>query len=180
MDLLAMGAWLALRDRPSEEAEGGAAGASARTPAGGDGAWMASHRAGWLAAAAAALLAFTALSLMVPSFRTRNNTVLFNVVAFSLAGVFFTSVLAYVRVSGQRWVGRVLLHPALRYLGKVSYMAYLCHMLAIDVVRDLGVAGAKGAPLSFALTLGFSTLSWYLLEQPLARLRSVVRPTAAT
>ncbi len=165
MDLLAMGALLALLDRD-------------------DVTWIARRRRAFLAAAGVALVAFAALSVAVPTFRTRNNTLLFNVVGFSLAGVFFAGVLAYVRATRDGVAGAVLLHPWLRYVGKISYMAYLTHMLAIDLVRDLGFSGSKAAPLSFALTLAISSASWYLLEQPLLRLRGVVsparQPTAAS
>jgi peptidoglycan/LPS O-acetylase OafA/YrhL len=161
MDLLAMGALLALIDRD-------------------DVTWIARHRRHFLGAAALAFLAFVALSVAVPTFRTRNNTLLFNVAGFTLAGVFFSGLLAYVRATRGGLVGAVLLHPALRYLGKISYMAYLTHMLAIDLVRDLaGLSGSKAAPLSFALTVGIASASWYLLEQPLLRLRGVVSPRAA-
>ena len=159
MDLLALGALLALRDRA-------------------DATWIDRRRRHFLAAAALALFAFAALSVLVPTFRTRNNTLLFNVVGFSLAGVFFAGLLAYVRATrdGDDLVASILVHPVLRYLGKISYMAYLAHMLAIDLVHDLGIEGTKGAPLSFALTVAFATASWYLLEQPLLRWRSLVRP----
>jgi peptidoglycan/LPS O-acetylase OafA/YrhL len=160
MDLLAMGALLALIDRD-------------------DVTWISKHRRHFLGAAALAFAAFAALSLAVPTFRTRNNTLLFNVVGFSLAGVFFAGLLAYVRATRSGLVGAVLLHPALRYLGKISYMAYLTHMLAIDLVGDLGIvalSGPKAAPLSFALTVAMASASWILLEQPLLRLRRVVSP----
>lgn len=160
MDLLAMGALLALWDRR-------------------DATWIDRHRRHFSAAAVLAFAAFVALSVLVPTFRTRHNTLLFNVVGFSLAGVFFAGVLAYVRATRTGVVGAVLLHPALRFLGKISYMAYLTHMLAIDLVRDVtGLEGAVAAPLSLAVTLLFSTASWYLLEQPLLRLRGVVSPRA--
>jgi peptidoglycan/LPS O-acetylase OafA/YrhL len=157
MDLLALGALLALRDRA-------------------DATWIDQRRRHFLGAAALAFLAFAALSVVVPTFRTRNNTVLFNVLGFSLAGVFFAGLLAYVRATRHGPLAAFLLHPGLRYLGKISYMAYLTHMLAIDVVKDLGVPGSRGAPLSFALTIVFASASWYLLEQPLLRLRGLIRP----
>jgi peptidoglycan/LPS O-acetylase OafA/YrhL len=157
MDLLAMGALLALRDHA-------------------DPSWMARHRGRFVGAALAALLGFAMLSVLVPTFRTRNNTLLFNVVGFSLAGVFFTGALAYARSLQRGPAFALLTHPVLRYLGKISYMAYLSHMLAIDLVKRLGFAGVKGAPLSLALTVAFSTATWYLLEEPLLRLRSLVSP----
>jgi peptidoglycan/LPS O-acetylase OafA/YrhL len=89
MDLLAMGALLALIDRDEP-------------------AWIGRNRRRFVAAAGLALLAFVALSVLLPTFRTRNNTLLFNVVGFSLAGVFFAGILAYVRVCGDGLVARVL------------------------------------------------------------------------
>ncbi len=168
MDLLAMGALLALMDAPSRTVSQAAAGS-----------WIFQHRHRFLAAAALAFLGFAALSVLVPSFRTRNNTLLFNVVGFSLAGVFFASTLAYVRATDRGPVAALLRHPVLRYVGKISYMAYLTHMVAIEVVKALGFEGLRGAPLSLALTLAFSSLTWYLLEQPLLGLRHVVSPKPA-
>lgn len=168
MDLLAMGALLALMDAPSRSADPAAAGS-----------WIFQHRNRFLAAAALSFLGFAALSVLVPSFRTSNNTLLFNVVGFSLAGVFFASALAYVRVTDRGPIAAILRHPVLRHVGKISYMAYLTHMVAIEVVKWLGFEGLRGAPLSLALTLAFSSLTWYLLEQPLLGLRHVVSPKPA-
>ncbi|MEZ4363579.1 MAG: acyltransferase [Kofleriaceae bacterium] len=160
MDLLAMGALLALQDRD-------------------DLGWFGRNRPRFVWAAALALLSFVALSVAVPSFRTRNNTLLFNVVGFSLAGVFFAGALAYARSLERGPVLAFLTHPVPRYLGKISYMAYLSHMLAIEVVKQLGLEGPRAAPVSLALTVAFSSATWYLLEEPLLRLRTLVRPSSA-
>lgn len=155
MDLLAFGAVLALIEL--------------RAPT-----WIARHARHLLALAMAALAVFAAISVAVPTFRTSLNTNLFNIVGFALSCVFFTGILGYVRGATGGLLLAVLRHPALRAIGKVSYMAYLLHMLCIQLTHRFVHGRISSAAIALALTLVGATVSWYLLETPIQRLRHLV------
>jgi peptidoglycan/LPS O-acetylase OafA/YrhL len=157
MDLLAVGALLALVDR--------------RDPG-----WFARHRRYFIAAACFAAGLFTALSLRVQTFRTSLDEPLFNVLGFGLSGVFFTALLAYVRAATSGPVYAVLMHPALRYVGKISYMGYLVHMFGLELAARAHLSMWPTAALGLAITIAIASASWYAMELPLQRLRKVVRP----
>ncbi len=157
MDLLAFGALLATIDET-------------------DVAWFVRHRAKLILTAAVALGVFAALSVSVHTFRTSSNTLLFDVVGFGLSAIFFTVILAYVRGLSSGLVFRFLMLPPLRYIGKISYMAYLLHMLGLAFAARLHHGVVPTAVVGFILTIGMASLSWYLMEQPLTKLRGMVTP----
>ena len=75
--------------------------------------------------------------------------------------------------------GRTLNHPALRYLGKISYGIYLWHLFACALLFKfvppfLSVAADPG-PVQFfgagSLTIIIAALSWHFLESPLNALK---------
>jgi peptidoglycan/LPS O-acetylase OafA/YrhL len=159
MDLLAAGALLAWMERA-------------------DASWFSRNTRRFLAVAAVAVAIFAALSLAVPTFRTSLDLPLFDVVGFSLACLFFACVLAYVRGARSRPVLAFLRAPVMRYVGKISYMAYLLHMLCLDLAHRVVSGRLPSAALGLVLTIAGSTLSWYALEQPLLGLRHRFRPDA--
>jgi peptidoglycan/LPS O-acetylase OafA/YrhL len=157
MDLLALGAVLATVD--------------VRDPS-----WFERNRRPMLVVAAIAVALFAALSVSLPTFRTSLNGVLFDVVGFGLSAVFFTAILAFVRGSTQGVVYAVLTSPALRYVGAISYMAYLTHMLGLELAHHAHLGKWGEAALGLAITLALSSASWFLVEKPLQRLRGLVKP----
>ncbi len=161
MDLLAAGSLLALVDRNFPR-------------------WIASRAPVFLAVGCSAVACFAALSVAIPTFRTSQNTALFNVIGFALSTCFFTCTVAYVRGLERGLIRSVLQMPVLQYVGKISYMCYLLHMLALDLVVDAGFARWGTAGLGLALTLSAAALSWHLLETPLQRWKPLValRPRA--
>jgi len=162
MDLLAFGALLATFDEH-------------------DVAWFSRHRNLFVVVASATLVTFVALSVSFHTFRTSSNSMLFDVVGFGLATVFFTVTLAYVRGLSAGLVYRFLMLSPMRYVGKISYMAYLVHMLALAIAVQLHRGMVVTATVGFLLTLAMASASWYLIEQPLTKLRRFVRlkPTQA-
>jgi peptidoglycan/LPS O-acetylase OafA/YrhL len=151
MDLLALGALLALAD--------------VRDPQ-----WIERHRRTFAWALAASASAYAVCAAMVPAFSEGAFW------PFVLVAVAMPSLLALVRAG---MLESVLCHPVPRYIGKVSYTCYLVHDIALERVRMLHLPSAVTIALAFALTMGFATLSWYALEQPLGRLRGRVRVVAA-
>jgi peptidoglycan/LPS O-acetylase OafA/YrhL len=77
-------------------------------------------------------------------------------------------------------VGRLLKSPALIYLGTISYGIYVLHPFTAPFMRlAIGHFGLGEALLEstywfsvkFAGTLALASLSWYLLERPIHRLK---------
>jgi peptidoglycan/LPS O-acetylase OafA/YrhL len=68
---------------------------------------------------------------------------------------------------GGRWVGWLTISP-LTYIGKVSYTMYLIHLLILALVWQ-HVKGVAGAAVGLGLTIGYATISWYVLERPLLK-----------
>jgi peptidoglycan/LPS O-acetylase OafA/YrhL len=68
-----------------------------------------------------------------------------------------------------------LAHPALVYLGKISYGLYVFHVMALGLVRHaparLHLGGAWTAPVGFVLTLAIAAASYRFLERPFLRLK---------
>ena len=157
MDLLAAGALLALVELRDPD-------------------WFARQKARLLVVAVLAIGAFAILSLGTKQFRTSGNHALFNVVGFGLSAVFFTMVLAYVR-GANNWAVAALRTPMLVYVGKISYMAYLVHELALHLAEGFGLPRIPTAAIGLAMTIAMASASWYLLEQPIMRLRGRVKPT---
>jgi peptidoglycan/LPS O-acetylase OafA/YrhL len=159
MDLLAAGALLALIDHR-------------------DAAWFSRNLTGFLAGAGTAVAVFATMSVGIPTFRTSGDHMLFNVVGFGLSTVFFTCTLAYVRGARRGPALSTLRHPAVRYIGRISYMAYLVHMLCLDLAARVVHGRGPVAALGLALTIAGASASWYALEAPLLRLRHAVTATA--
>jgi len=77
-------------------------------------------------------------------------------------------------------VGHFLLNPLIQYLGRISYGLYVWHMFAPALLRNaLKLSGLPeewnhgivGFLLLFLGTVVMASLSWFLLERPLNRLK---------
>jgi peptidoglycan/LPS O-acetylase OafA/YrhL len=133
---------------------------------------LAKHLRWFLVLGASAAAVFAVLYRELPTFRWFHGDLLYDVVGYALATLFFASVLVAVYCTPMRW----MMNPALRHVGKVSYVAYLVHDLIYDRVHAMHWGGAMAIGVSLTLTLLVATASWALLEQPLQRLRGRVHP----
>ncbi|AJX68520.1 acyltransferase family protein [Burkholderia pseudomallei] len=148
MDLLAAGALLAValrRDRRALEPYYGAA----------------------IAAACAALAVLAWLHLSFPRFRAA-NTPLSNATLYSVSLVLCTSIVV-IALRGRGLAQRVLTHPALVYVGTVSYTIYLIHLSVLYALWPLHLNRYLTAALAFGVTLAYASASWYGFERRLTR-----------
>ncbi|MDN3566747.1 acyltransferase family protein [Paeniroseomonas aquatica] len=99
-------------------------------------------------------------------------------------GAELVGAVAVVGTLGQ-WQPRWLLHPALRFLGRISYPFYLSHALGLALAAPLvaaaGLAGTFGpialyAVLSLAITIPVAWALHHAVEAPLMRARPRLRP----
>lgn len=83
-------------------------------------------------------------------------------------------------VDGQGLAGRLLCSRLLRFLGRISYSAYLFHWLIMVKLGKHLTNQPLAIPAALLLTIAAGTAGYYLIEHPLERLRkSLTRLTAA-
>ena len=177
MDTLALGAILAALEHPSPVWSGPPRGGSAGPP------W---HPA-LPPASVAALVAVVALGASI-AWRFAIGRALhqpqalpagYEVVGYGITAVGFAALLQLVRSLERGWLHALLTSPPLRYLGKISYTAYLVHFVAYELVRDRIASRPLVALLALAATIAWSSLTWYAMERPLLGLRHLVPPRAS-
>jgi len=123
----------------------------------------------WTSCAAAAV--FGVCAAAVPGFYTSANSLVFNILGYSLLTVAALGVVAACVGSSSGIIYRVLTWRPLVLLGTVSYMMYLCHQIFLDGFRLMNLAPSWTVPLAFAAALLLSTVSWHLVEKPIAGLK---------
>jgi peptidoglycan/LPS O-acetylase OafA/YrhL len=159
---LAMGSWLAIRYRQGE--------------------WKINRKL-----LSGLVVVLGAVSLGSAAWSGYLHTTAFNrTIGYLIASIWFTCIILWLiefRGSGQSaWIR----HPALRYVGKVSYAAYLFHWpVANAVTSGLQFLGLKRfddgfirLSLIYVLTFGLSALSWHWFEKPLFQLKDRLFPGA--
>ncbi len=124
-----------------------------------------------LPVAALAAVVFFICALSLPSFRTSENSMLFNTLGYSLVLVAAVGVLAGVLGPTGSLLSKVLSSRPAVFLGTISYTMYLVHKLALTATRSLTPHPWLAAVAALGLTITWATFSWYLLERPLANLK---------
>jgi peptidoglycan/LPS O-acetylase OafA/YrhL len=131
------------------------------------------EKRGGLAYDAAALMATVMIVAMIPAVsialfgtRFRLNS---PVMQLLMSACQATLLIAAVR--GSPVVTAVLAQPLLRFMGMISFSAYLFHYPIISFVAGLPIPMAARFPLFMLITVGFSTLTYSCIERPLARIR---------
>lgn len=102
----------------------------------------------------------------------------------TLEAVFFGWLIVRAALGFQGPVGKILASPVLVYTGMVSYALYIFHPIVHSFVfwvfAKLGLPSERDNPsliaTTFLLTFLAATLSWYLLEKPLASLKPKPSP----
>jgi peptidoglycan/LPS O-acetylase OafA/YrhL len=81
------------------------------------------------------------------------------------------------------FVGKTLSAPPIVYVGKISYGIYLYHIIVPDFVRwafrSVGLRLPGSSVIQFVIftlsTIAAASVSWFLMERPIARLRRYFR-----
>lgn len=117
-------------------------------------------------------VSLAALALMNYSGQgVHHNTRLGNSLGYTVVALMSTGLLLWASVGRGVLYWFLMLRPV-RYIGTVSYMAYLIHrpmiLIAIAIMYHAHLSSTLvfGA-LAATLTLAFATLTWYTVERPL-------------
>lgn len=93
--------------------------------------------------------------------------------AFSFTTLASASFIYLGLTSNQKWLQAILRNRFLVYSGVISYGIYLLEKIPIDAVKSFHIDAHPGIILllTAAATYLIATLSWYLLERPVMRLK---------
>lgn len=98
-------------------------------------------------------------------------------IAYAMVSVSFVATMVFDRGLLKRIMTAILSLSILRGLGQMSYAMYVFHLPVLFYlgINDAALEGAKApilmVALAFAITIGLSILSYYLLETPMAKLK---------
>ncbi|UGV25828.1 acyltransferase [Rhodopseudomonas boonkerdii] len=98
-------------------------------------------------------------------------------IAYAMVSVSFVATMVFDRGILKRVMTAILSIPLLRGLGQMSYAMYVFHLPVLFYlgINDAALDGAKvpilQVAIAFAVTIGLSILSYYLLETPMAKLK---------
>jgi len=122
---------------------------------------------------AAAILTTAVILATIPSVSTAlfGTRVRLNSVEMRLVTAACWATVLIAATRGSPIVRRTLEWPALRFLGTISFSAYLFHYPLITLVDGLPIPEVMKFPLFMLLTVGFSFVTYACIERPLSRVR---------
>jgi peptidoglycan/LPS O-acetylase OafA/YrhL len=108
-----------------------------------------------------------------------SNNLFWEVFHSAIGAIIFVFIIAKASVGFSGITGKILENKLLIYLGKVSYSSYIFHelmpQLADWLYQSIGVNKPQDVYVNFGvyfiLTIALSTLSWYVLESPMLKLK---------
>jgi peptidoglycan/LPS O-acetylase OafA/YrhL len=105
-----------------------------------------------------------------------------NWIVYSFTALASVSFVYVASTSKQKWLQSILSNRFLIYSGLISYGMYLLEKLPIDTIKSFHWQGHAGGVLllTAAATYVLATLSWYLLERPVMRLKRYFQSNGAT
>ncbi len=130
------------------------------------------RRAGWFYGYTAGLLAL-AIWIDFATGITKRNVLdlrIFNATDYTVLWIAWSLwLLVTLAVAGTMgWMPRLLRHPILRWLGRISYCLYVVHYPIYLALRNY-VAHSVALVIALAISLAISFLSWRYFEGPIAR-----------
>ena len=115
------------------------------------------------------VVVFAVLAKSVHGFRALDNTVVFNVFGYSLICCIAAGLIAFTLGSNKGWWVTVMAAKPVRWIGLISYTAYLVHAGAIGLITPFS-SHAGNVALAFLVTIAYAWASWQLMEKPILRL----------
>jgi peptidoglycan/LPS O-acetylase OafA/YrhL len=119
---------------------------------------------------AAGLLLLAACARIFHDFRAEANTLIFNVLGYSLICCVAAGLIAFTLGSEKGWWMQLMTWKPVRWIGLISYTSYLTHAAALALIRPFPSQALDHA-LAFAFVVAYASLSWFLIEKPILRLR---------
>jgi peptidoglycan/LPS O-acetylase OafA/YrhL len=119
---------------------------------------------------------FFILVLTVDSFKTSQNSMLFNSIGFGLIAFASIFLIAFILHIKSGFIYKLLTNKPIVYLGSISYMLYLCHYPIIYLFCDLSINTFFRFVITASTCVGFASLSWFYFERPLLRFKDKVTP----
>jgi peptidoglycan/LPS O-acetylase OafA/YrhL len=103
-------------------------------------------------------------------FHAEGNTIAFNVLGYSLICCVAAGLIAFTLGADTGLWMKVMTSKPVRGIGLVSYTSYLIHAGVTALVAPFSSVLLNRA-LAFVIVIGYATLSWFLIEKPILRLR---------
>jgi peptidoglycan/LPS O-acetylase OafA/YrhL len=119
---------------------------------------------------AGGLLLLAVFDRVLHGFHAEANTVIFNVLGYSLICCVATGLIAFTLGAERGWWMRLMTWKPIRGLGLISYTGYLIHTGALALIVPFSSRLANHA-LAFAFVVAYGSLSWLFLEKPILQLR---------
>jgi peptidoglycan/LPS O-acetylase OafA/YrhL len=118
----------------------------------------------------AGLLLLAACARVFYDFHADGNTIVFNVLGYSLICCVATGLIAFTLGADEGWWMKLMTWKPVRWIGLISYTSYLIHTGALGLITPFPSRVLNHA-LAFAFTVAYASLSWLFLEKPILRLR---------
>jgi peptidoglycan/LPS O-acetylase OafA/YrhL len=123
-------------------------------------------RQGWRCASGAPF-ALAGLLIVAVLWRVPPGNVAFHAVGFTAVAAAAACVVGYLADPAPSTIRSAFAHPALVYLGRISYGLYLYHYPILSALERSGAGHV--APVAVPVTLAAAMLSYHLVERPLLR-----------
>lgn len=110
----------------------------------------------------------------LPAFHRQSNSIFFNGVGYSLIVLIAASFIAYILLHQGSLASRMLERRTIVFVGTISYGLYLYHLIIIELAANLlrhihFFHQRIAAPITIAVAVGISWLSFRYYEQPLIK-----------
>jgi peptidoglycan/LPS O-acetylase OafA/YrhL len=114
---------------------------------------------------------FTALAIgFLPGFRALDNTIVYNVFGYSLICCMAAGLVAFTLGTERGPWMAMMTAPPIRWVGLVSYTAYLIHAGVLGLIQPFH-SHIANVGLAFSLILAYASASWICIEKPILQLR---------
>lgn len=67
------------------------------------------------------------------------------------------------------FISRILRNRALVYLGSISYVMYLIHLVVLNIVKKIGYNDFLTSIISLVIVVAMASFSWHFFEYPISR-----------